>query len=250
MNFVGIDIGSTASKIIVLNENKNKILHKKLMPSGWNSKETSEKIKEWLNSIGYTNENSKVVATGYGRISVPYANKVVTEITCHAKGVYFLMPKDLTIIDIGGQDTKIIISQNGKVMDFIMNDKCSAGTGKFLEIMANRLGTSLKEIFDLAKVGNEVHISSTCTVFAESEIISLMGSGTKKEDIAKGVVTSIVRKVVSLADRKEKSDIYFLSGGFSKSDYVLELLEKYLNAKVFTNEDGQFAGALGAALSI
>lgn len=176
MNFVGIDIGSTASKIVVLNEEKDKIIHKKLMPSGWNSKETGEKIKNWLESLGLNEMNSKVVATGYGRISVPYANKIVTEITCHAKGVDFLFPKDLTIIDIGGQDTKVIVSQKGKVLDFIMNDKCSAGTGKFLEIMANRLGLSLEEIFELAKIGNEVSISSTCTVFAEFEVISLMGN--------------------------------------------------------------------------
>ena len=163
---------------------------------------------------------------GYGRISVPYANKIVTEITCHAKGVDFLFPKDLTIIDIGGQDTKVIVSQKGKVLDFIINDKCSAGTGKFLEIMANRLGLSLEEIFELAKIGNEVSISSTCTVFAESEVISLMGNGTKKEDIATGVVVSIAKKVASLAGKKPKSDIYFLSGGFSNSEYIIELLER------------------------
>lgn len=250
MNFVGIDIGSTASKIVVLNEEKDKIIHKKLMPSGWNSKETGEKIKNWLESLGLNEMNSKVVATGYGRISVPYANKIVTEITCHAKGVDFLFPKDLTIIDIGSQDTKVIVSQKGKVLDFIMNDKCSAGTGKFLEIMANRLGLSLEEIFEIAKIGNEVSISSTCTVFAESEVISLMGNGTKKEDIATGVVVSIAKKVASLAGKKPKSDIYFLSGGFSNSEYIIELLEKYLNSKVYTDKDGQFAGAIGASLSI
>lgn len=249
---VGIDIGSTASKVVVMDDKKENIIAKKIMPSGWNSKETSETIHKWLNGdLGYEDDDMHIVATGYGRISVPYADKATTEITCHAKGATYLMPDTdtFTVIDIGGQDTKVIMIENGFVSNFIMNDKCSAGTGKFLEIMANRLGVGLEDMFDLASKGNPIQISSVCTVFAESEIISLMGKGTPKEDIARGVVDSIVTKVVSLARRKDKDGDYFLTGGFSSSDFTIDQLEKALKAKVYTNKDlGRFAGAIGAAL--
>lgn len=247
MNYIGIDIGSTASKVVILDENKNEILHKLTLPSGWNSKETGLQILKWIEDLGYKRDEISIVATGYGRVSVPYADKSITEITCHGKGANYLFNQDTTIIDIGGQDTKIIVMKNGQVMDFIMNDKCSAGTGKFLEIMANRLGLSLEEMFDFAKKGSQVKISSTCTVFAESEIISLMGKGTPKEDIAAGVVNSICTKVTSLVNRKPQSNIYFLTGGFCQSDYVVEELARRLGAEVKTHPDARYAGAIGAA---
>ncbi|MDY2987591.1 MAG: acyl-CoA dehydratase activase [Peptoniphilus sp.] len=248
MNYVGIDIGSTASKVVIFDEEKSTILNKKIMPSGWNSKETGEEIKKWLESLGYKKSALKIVATGYGRVSVPYADKTITEITCHGKGTSYLHNGDTTVIDIGGQDTKIIVLKNGQVMDFIMNDKCSAGTGKFLEVMANRLGINLNEMFELAENGTQVKISSTCTVFAESEIISLMGKGTSKEDIAAGVVNSICAKVVALVNKKQKSDSYFLTGGFCESDYVIDELSKRLGVEVTSHKDARFAGAIGAAL--
>ncbi len=248
MHYIGIDIGSTASKAVILDENKEKVLHEKIMPSGWNSKETGEEIKSWIKSLGYGEDDVKITATGYGRISVPYADKTVTEITCHAKGAHFLNPEDMTVVDIGGQDTKVILVQNSNVMDFIMNDKCSAGTGKFLEVMANRLGLSLEEMFEYAKRGQSVNISSVCTVFAESEVISLMGKGTPREDIARGVVDSIVKKVAALATRKNASDNYFLTGGFCDSEFTVELLSEKLGAPVKTHPDARFAGAIGAAL--
>lgn len=249
MKHVGIDIGSTASKAVIMNEEKTNILYKKLMPSGWNSKETGELIQQWIkDELGFSREDLKIVATGYGRISVPFANKTITEITCHGKGANFLGEQDMTVIDIGGQDTKIIQVQNGQVIDFIMNDKCSAGTGKFLEIMSNRLGLSLSEMLEFAKVGNETKISSTCTVFAESEIISLMGKGTPREDIAAGVVMSICNKVVQLAHRKPDLGMYFLTGGFCEAEYVIEELSKKLGTEVKTHPNARFAGAIGAAL--
>lgn len=247
MYYVGIDIGSTASKTVVMNEEKVKILHQKIVPSGWNSKETGQNILEWVKEV-VVGEKFVVTATGYGRISVPFADKTVTEITCHGKGAYFLCGKDTTVIDIGGQDTKVIVLKNGQVIDFIMNDKCSAGTGKFLEIMANRLGLNLNEMFNFAKEGKDINLSSTCTVFAESEVISLMGKGTPREDIAKGVINQIVAKVASLVNRKPATDEYFLTGGFSKSPYVISEIEKKLKKKVFSNETAVYAGAIGAAL--
>lgn len=248
MKYVGIDIGSTASKAVVLNDSKTKILHKKVMPSGWNSKETGLALKTWIESLGYNFEEIKTVATGYGRVSVPYADKTITEITCHAKGASFLFEDDVTVIDIGGQDTKVICVEKGNVIDFIMNDKCSAGTGKFLEVMANRLGLSLEEMFEFARRGSNLKISSICTVFAESEVVSLMGKGASREDIASGVVDSICTKVQSLAQKKLLADQCFLTGGFCESDYVLEELTKKLKRPVKSHKDARFAGAIGAAL--
>lgn len=248
MLHVGIDIGSTASKAVIMDEAKQNILHKKIMPSGWNSKETGEALFAWIESLGYVRNELSIVATGYGRVSVPYADKTITEITCHAKGASFLGSSDMTVIDIGGQDTKIIFVKNGIVADFIMNDKCSAGTGKFLEIMANRLGLSLQEMLDFARKGKEVKLSSTCTVFAESEIISLMGKGTSREDIAAGVANSICSKVVALVHRKREGDLYFLTGGFCDAEYIIEEIARRLGKKVFTHPNARFAGAIGAAL--
>ncbi len=248
MHYVGIDIGSTASKLVILDEAKENILHRKVVPSGWNSKETGEALKEWVKDLGYAREDLKIVATGYGRVSVPYADRSVTEITCHGKGAYFLFQEDATVIDIGGQDTKVIMLEEGQVLDFLMNDKCSAGTGKFLEIMANRLGLSLEEIFEEAAKGKDITISSTCTVFAESELISLMGAGTPREDLASGVVNSICEKVTALVQRKPPADHYFLTGGFCESDYLIEQLSQKLGVPVFSQPDARYAGAIGAAL--
>lgn len=190
MNYVGIDIGSTASKVVVRGDNEMYFV----LPTGWSSKETTNIIRERLKNAGVdvTAQETKVVATGYGRVAVDFADKVITEITCHARGGRELAGGDCTIIDVGGQDTKVIQVSNGVVMDFLMNDKCSAGTGKFLEIMANRLGITLDELFDLAKQGKSIPISSLCTVFAESEVISYIGEGRAKEDIAAGVIESVV----------------------------------------------------------
>lgn len=246
MKHVGIDIGSTASKVAIMDDDKKEILYTKILPSGWNSRETGEEIKSWIESLNLGDVG--IVATGYGRISVPYADKTVTEITCHAKGALFLNPNDMTVIDIGGQDTKVIVVEDGMVSDFLMNDKCSAGTGKFLEVMANRLGLTLQEMFEFARKGEPVPISSVCTVFAESEIISLMGKGTPREDIASGVVQSIVKKVAALSSKRLKSGDVFLTGGFCDSDYVIEELSKELGATVHTDPRARFAGAIGAAL--
>ena len=156
--------------------------------------------------------------------------------------------KDVTVIDIGGQDTKVILVKDGLVIDFIMNDKCSAGTGKFLELMANRLGLSLQEISEYAVRGKDLNLSSVCTVFAESEVTSLMGKGTPREDIARGVINQIVSKVVSLANRKPRSDLYFLTGGFSANTYIIEEISKKLEASVLSDDLGVFAGAIGACI--
>ena len=224
MIYIGIDIGSTASKVAVMGDKEEKFV----LPTGWSSKETILTIKEKLleNGIDVLSDDVKVVATGYGRVAVDFADHVITEITCHARGGREMAGDDCTIIDVGGQDTKVIIVQNGMVTDFLMNDKCSAGTGKFLEIMANRLGVTLQELFELAKQGTVLPISSLCTVFAESEVINYVGEGRKREDIAAGVVDSVANKVAQLAQRKTLSGTVILTGGLSFSEYFTEILSK------------------------
>lgn len=186
--FTGIDIGSTASKTVVLKEGK--IEDYFVLPTGWNGRETANAILEQLKSRGYA-DDMRCVATGYGRICVDYADKIVTEITCHGKGGWAIFKKNMTIIDVGGQDTKMIKVVDGQVADFLMNDKCAAGTGKFIEVMATRLGADLNEMYELAAKGQPLAISAMCTVFAESEVISHIGSGEKREDIAAGVIHSV-----------------------------------------------------------
>lgn len=251
MIYAGIDIGSTAAKAVILDGSKQNIIAKKLMPTGWNSKETANELLTWLDSQNIPRSESRIIATGYGRVSVPYADKTLTEITCHAKGAAFLAQEsgNLTVIDIGGQDTKIILLSNGRVVDFVMNDKCSAGTGKFLEVMSNRMGLTLPEFFSLAEHGQEVKISSMCTVFAESEIVSLMGLGTPRENIACGAISSVAAKVAILAGRKTNGEKkYFLTGGFCEAALLVKKLAEVLNAEVKTCPDSRFAGAIGAAL--
>lgn len=246
---VGIDIGSTCTKLAVLDEDKE-IKEVFLRPTGWSSKETAELIKDQLKDKGITAENSKIVSTGYGRASVAYADKAVTEITCHAKGASYLHgAKNLTVIDIGGQDTKIIQIKDGVVQDFMMNDKCSAGTGRFLEVMANSLALDISELCELAKQGSNVSISSMCTVFAESEVISLMGKGESKENIAHGIIDSIINRVAGQAQRfnLDESEVA-LTGGLYQFDYIREKLSSVLKKDVSVSKYGHYAGAIGAAL--
>lgn len=247
MYYIGIDIGSTASKVSVFEDEK--LISNMVMPTGWSSVDTSNKIKEELEGKGIDLEKAKVVATGYGRVSIPYADKTITEITCHGRGAYYLNNSDvMTVIDIGGQDTKIINLENGSVTNFLMNDKCAAGTGRFLELMANTLGVSLDEMAHMALKGKDIQITSMCTVFAESEVISLIGSGAKREDIARGVINSIIGRIKTLLSKQGiKGDIY-LTGGLCELEPFIQLLSEKLGKKVNTSSLARFAGSIGGAL--
>lgn len=249
-HFIGIDIGSTCAKTVVLNEQRE-IVARLLQPTGWSSVETAEGIFNKLTDQGIVMSEAVCVATGYGRISVPYANKAVTEITCHGKGACYIHDcQDMTVVDIGGQDTKIIRIQDGVVKDFIMNDKCSAGTGRFLEVMANTLAVRPDELCALAEKGGNTSISSMCTVFAESEVISLIGRGESRENIAFAVVDSVVKKVISQAGKLGGSrGTVCLTGGLCECKYVCKALSAELGNEVLSSSDGRYAGAIGAALS-
>ncbi|WP_416198394.1 MAG: R-phenyllactate dehydratase activator [Sporanaerobacter sp.] len=246
MYYAGVDIGSTAAKTAVFENDK--LIDTFVLPTGWSSIETANKIKERIISKGINENEMKVIATGYGRVSVPYAHKTITEITCHGKGAAYLIGEDCTVVDIGGQDTKVITVEDGMVKDFIMNDKCSAGTGRFLEIMANTLGVDINELCKLAENGDGITISSMCTVFAESEVISLIGRGEKKEDIAYAIVDSIVSKVASLCRKHSYGEKYFLTGGLCECEYIVNSLSEKLKSPVKTNPMARYAGAIGAGI--
>lgn len=244
--FVGIDIGSTASKVVVLCDGA--IADAFVIPTGWNGRETARQIYDILAGKGYT-EHMRCVATGYGRVSVDYADKVITEITCHGKGGWALFGQNGTILDIGGQDTKVIHIQDGQVTDFLMNDKCAAGTGKFIEVMANRLGTDLSEFYTLAEAGTPVSISAMCTVFAESEVIGHIGAGRSREDIAAGVIDSVAARVSNLVTRFGIQGDLYLTGGLCDSPYFLQVLSQKTNRTITTHPMSRYAGALDAALA-
>lgn len=246
MNYIGIDIGSTASKVCVLRPGEEPLFQ--VMPTGWNSKITSGIIRDGLLDTLGTLDDSKIVATGYGRISVDYADKIITEITCHGRGGYEMIGRDCSIVDVGGQDTKFINVKNGRAVDFLMNDKCAAGTGKFIEVMANRLGVTIEELFQLAEEGDAVPISSICTVFAESEVVNYMGEGKDKDDLAAGVINSVAVKVVSLMQRKDLLDTIIVTGGLSDNAYFASLLSEKLHREVLPMKNGRYAGAYGAAI--
>ena len=250
MYYIGIDIGSTSAKTAILDENKN-IIELFAQPTGWSSVDTAEAIGRTLCEKGFVPEENRVVSTGYGRVAVPFSDKTVTEITCHARGASLIFGSgDLLVVDIGGQDTKAILIEDGFVKDFVMNDKCSAGTGRFLEVMANTLAMRPDELCILAKSGGNTSISSLCTVFAESEVISLIGRGEKKENIAFGVVDSIVKKVAIQAGRIAAGNKQaVLTGGLCECYYICDALSRELNTKVITHKNARFAGAIGAALS-
>ena len=251
MHYVGIDVGSTGTKLVLLDD-KRTILFQKVVPTGWNCAETAEGLwAELQGKFPVSQENARIVATGYGRVSVPFADKTVTEISCHGKGAAYLFGDGaFTVVDIGGQDTKIIEVRNGRVQNFIMNDKCSAGTGRFLDIMANTLGVSLDQLCELAQQSrNHVSISSMCTVFAESEVVSLIGRGTDKADIAYGIVDSIASKVRGQLGKVEASnDKLYLTGGLCEISFIRELLSKKTGIEVQSSPLARYAGAIGAAL--
>ena len=246
MYFVGVDIGSTAAKTVVRGDQNLEFV----LPTGWSSVQTAAEIRKYLleHNIDVDSNEVKVVATGYGRISVDFADKQLTEISCHARGARELGGDNCTVIDVGGQDTKVICVRNGSVSDFLMNDKCSAGTGKFIEIMANRLGVDIEVLFELADQGKVLPISSMCTVFAESEIISYIGEGRERADIAAGIVDSVVGKVAVLCGKIDLTDPVILTGGLAGNQSFAKALSKRLGHEVQTRSSGRYAGALGAAL--
>jgi predicted CoA-substrate-specific enzyme activase len=194
----------------------------------------------------------RIIATGYGRVSIPFANDTVTEITCNAVGVHHLYPQARVVVDIGGQDSKVIkMDDQGKVVSFAMNDKCAAGTGKFLEVAAETLGVEVDELGDLSsKSTKKVRISSTCTVFAQTEIVSLIARQTAKEDIVAGLHESIVSRVFGLVNSinpGSEGDVV-MTGGVARNSAIVKSFERAMKRSVVVPDNPQIVTALGAAL--
>lgn len=247
MYSIGIDSGSVATKGILFDGSN--ILKKVIIPTGWSPKQTSNEVLDILTQDIDKNNIKKIVGTGYGRVSMDFVDKKVTEITCHSKGIHFLNKNIRTIIDIGGQDSKVIsIDENGNVSNFIMNDKCAAGTGRFLQVTTNLLGSEVNNIDELAGESEPQIISSMCTVFAESEIISLLAQDVSSSSIASGILLSIANKSTSMLSKIDIVDEIAFTGGVAKSKVLVNMMEKILNKKIYIAKDTQIIGALGAAV--
>lgn len=194
-------------------------------------------------------EISYIIATGYGRMNVPFADRQITELTCHTKGVASLYPRVKIAIDIGGQDAKGLKISDGKLIDFVMNDKCAAGTGRFLEVIASALGLKVENLGSISlKSNNKVSISSTCTVFAQQEVISRLSEGAPLEDIVAGLHDAIASRVVKMVKRlKIEPDVVF-TGGVARNIGMVRAMEENLGCEVFVPEDPLLTGAMGAAI--
>ena len=248
---MGIDVGSTASKCVILKDGKE-IVAKSVISVGTGTSGPARAMKEALEQVGLSSvsELQGAVATGYGRNSLAEVPAQMSELSCHAKGAYFLFPNVHSIIDIGGQDSKALkIGDNGMLENFVMNDKCAAGTGRFLDVIAKVLEVNLEDLEKLDEKSTvDVAISSTCTVFAESEVISQLAKGTKIEDIVKGIHTAIASRVGSVAKRIGIKDDGVMTGGVALNKGMVRALERNLGFKIHTNEYCQLNGAIGAAL--
>jgi predicted CoA-substrate-specific enzyme activase len=246
----GIDIGAGTVKAVLLANHQ--IVSSCVLPTGYDSvRAAREAIEEALEKADAQFSNiDRVVSTGYSRSIVPFANKAMTEIMCHAKGASFLIPQTKTVIDIGCQDSKAIrLNDKGMVTNFVMNDKCAAGTGRFIEVMAQALGLKIEEVGPVAlNSKNYCEISNTCTVFAESEIISQRAQGRAREDLIAGALKSIAKRVSIMASNVGIVKEIVFTGGVAKNIGVKSALEEAFGVDILVPEDPQIIGALGAAL--
>ncbi len=247
----GVDVGSTQTKAVIINE-AGEIVSRSLTDTGSNVVIAAENAyQEALDTKNIREvEVEYVIGTGYGRYRVTFGNTQVTEISCHARGAVHMFPNTRTVLDMGGQDTKAIsVGPSGEILDFCMNDKCAAGTGRFLGAASSALEISLNELGPTAlKSNNPVRISTTCTVFAESEVISWLGKGKKIEDILWGVHQSIASRSAGLMRRVGIEEEVSFSGGVAKNIGMVQALEEKLECKLNVSEESHYMGALGAAL--
>ena len=250
MIVAGIDIGSITAETVILQDNQ--MLSSSIVPTGANSRTAAERsLAEALKQASLRQEDlAAIVTTGYGRASFPSATKMITEITCHARGAFFVYPETRTVIDIGGQDSKVIrLDKQGRNVDFQMNDKCAAGTGRFLEVMARALEVKLEDLGRLSRSAQRtIKISSMCTVFAESEVVSLIADNQPQEVIIRGLHDAIADRILGMVRRVGVEEKVTLTGGVAKNEGVVLALEERLGVKVFVPPEPQIIGALGAAL--
>jgi len=246
----GCDVGSTTGKVVLMEEDR--LLASAIVPTRPLCDQTAyDAFEAALRDSGVKRDDiAVIVGTGYGRLNIPFAQRNVTEISCHGLGAFWADAEIRTIIDIGGQDCKVIrIDENGGVVEFVMNDKCAAGTGRFLEVTARALQLNLADLGEIsARATRDVPISSICTVFAESEVITLVAEGVSREEIVAGVCRSIARRVGGMAVRVGVEAPVAFAGGVAKNAGVVRALEEVLGERLIVPEEPQIVGALGAAL--
>ena len=251
MYVMGIDSGSTSTNAVIMDKDR-KIVSSAVVRTGAKSGESAQRIlEEVLSEAGLKREDiSWIVSTGYGRVSIPFADENVTEISCHGRGAHYFNPAVRTILDIGGQDSKAIrLNEKGEVADFVMNDKCAAGTGRFLEMIARSLEVDVNELGPIALQSKEdIEITSMCSVFAESEVISLIANNREKADIANGICRAVANKSYSLLKRVGLEEEFMMTGGVAKNAGVVRAVEEKLGAKLYICPEPEIVGAAGAAL--
>jgi len=248
--FAGIDIGSTMTKAVIMEEEK--IITSVIGPTGPEQRHlANEVMKEALEQAGLQFERvSYIVSTGYGRINVPFADKEITEISCHARGVVNLFPMARTIIDIGGQDSKgISVGRDGRPRDFVMNDKCAAGSGRFLEVIADNLGVDIREMGDMGLQGkNPSQISNLCTVWAEQEVAERLAEGVDLPDLVAGIHRALATRVVRMVERITIEPEVVFTGGVAKNAGMVKVLSEEVGFPLIIPPEPLLTGALGAAL--
>jgi predicted CoA-substrate-specific enzyme activase len=246
----GVDVGAITAKAAIFGDGE--LLATAVILAGYDrTAAASQVLDQALAQAGLVREQVvRLVATGYGRVQVPGSDRTVTEITCHAQGAHYLCPDVHTVIDIGGQDSKgIAVGTGGKVLDFVMNDKCAAGTGRFLEVMARALEVDLVDFGQLAlSTSRRAKISSTCTVFAESEVITHLTAGVPRAEIIAGIHEAIAARVATMVGRIRVQDAVVMTGGVARPAGVAHMLEQKLGHPIAVPEQAQLAGAIGAAL--
>jgi predicted CoA-substrate-specific enzyme activase len=250
MYAAGVDVGAASGEVLIWDGED--IVAYSIVPTGFNSRRAAHlALDKAMEGAGISRDSiGPIVATGYGRIAIDYADRQVTEISCYAKGINHLHPEVRTIIDIGGQDSKAIsVDQNGRVVDFLMNDKCAAGTGRFLEVMAKALELQVEELGDVSMRATEPHqVSSTCTVFAESEVVTLVAEGVDREDIVAGLHAAIAKRTMSMVNRLGLVPPVAMAGGVAKNRGVVRAIENEIGEELIVPSEPQIIGALGAAL--
>lgn len=248
---LGVDSGSLTAKAVIMDEHRQIVSHSVVQLGFVSEKAVNLAIENTMASAGLKLCNmAYIVSTGYGRRRLSFESKPVTEISCHAKGANYLFPDIKTVIDIGGQDSKVIsVDKSGNTINFAMNDKCAAGTGQFLEVMSRAMGIEFKEMGELSlQSQTELTISSMCTVFAESEVISLVAQRHKEEDIIAAIYRSIAGRIVGLVGRVGLRQPVIMTGGVAQNIGVVRAIEKELNVSILVPSEPQIVGAIGAAL--
>lgn len=247
--FAGIDIGSTMTKAVILGEG---IIASVIGPTGPEHRVLANRVmEEALAQAGISFSSiTYIVSTGYGRINVPFADKEVTEISCHAKGIGFLFPRAKTIVDVGGQDSKAIkIDSNGRPTDFVMNDKCAAGSGRFIEVIADTLGVQLEDVGEISlRSRNPAAVSNVCTIWAQQEVAASLAKGAPISDLLAGIHQSLADRVARMAKRLRVEKDVIMTGGGAKNIGLVKALEKQLGLEILVPEEPLITGALGAAL--